>query len=50
MEQEAVAAWKKVDEMNINLNSKFMDFEDVWKANLGQDLYKERANNLGVDA
>ena len=26
-----------------------MDYEDVWKKSLGNDLYKERANSLAVD-
>lgn len=49
-EQEAAAAWKNKDEVAYNLLSKFMDQEDKWKRTLGQDLYKEKANMLAVDA
>ena len=27
-----------------------MDYEDKWKKNLGNDLYKDRANILAVDS
>ena len=47
-EQEASAAWKQIEELNYNLINKFMDNEDKWRQQLGQDLYK--TNNLNVDA
>lgn len=49
MEQNKEANWKKSSELDYNLNSKYMDFEDKWKKALGQDLYKEKATNLAVD-
>jgi hypothetical protein len=39
-EQEASAAWKNIEELNYNLISKFMDNEDKWRLQLGQNLYK----------
>ena len=30
-EKEASAAWKKIEELNYNLISKYMDNEDKWR-------------------
>ena len=35
MEQNKEANWKKVSELDYNLNSKFMDYEDKWRKALG---------------
>ena len=49
MAANANAKWKKIEELDYNLISKFMDSEDKWRQTLGQDLYKDRANALSVD-
>ena len=48
-QQQAAEEWKTKDQLNYNLNSDFMDYNDKWKKNLGNDLYKDRANALAVD-
>ena len=35
MEQEKEANWKKIQEIDYNLNSKYMDYEDKWRKALG---------------
>lgn len=49
-EQEESAAWKTSEELEYNLMNKYMDSEDKWRKNLGQDLYKDKASILSVDA
>lgn len=48
--QKSKEEWKTKEQLDYNLNSEFMDFDDKWKQNLGSDLYKERANMLAVDS
>ena len=46
-EQESAEAWKKIDEIECDLSSSYMDHEDKWKKALGANLYKQ--TNLNVD-
>ena len=48
-EKNAKAAWKELKKLNYNLMNKHMDQDDKWRLILGQDLYKEKSNNLNVD-
>jgi len=40
MDQEAHAAWKRIEELDYNLICPYMDHEDKWKKSIGPDLYK----------
>ena len=50
LEAQAAAAYKRIDELDHNLNSRFMDYDDIWRQNLGPNLYKDVPNNLAVDS
>ena len=39
--------WKKMDELTCNLESNFMEYENVWKQALGANLYS--SNSMNVD-
>lgn len=50
MAEQAAAEWKRTDQLEHNLNSRFMDYDDVWRKVLGPNLYKDIPNNLAVDS
>ena len=43
---EQMGAWKRMDELTCNLDSNFMEYEDVWKQALGSNLYKSTSMNV----
>lgn len=41
MEAAANQAWIRTDQIEHNLNSSFMDHEDVWRKAFGSSIYKD---------
>ena len=49
-EARADAEWKTVDQLEENLNNKMMDTDNKWRVVLGNNLYRDIPQNMGVSS